>query len=77
MKADAARLGTIKVEGLNRFPDVRAQFVPSVTLSENAFAKTLGAKPAVGFLRHLENNVVHPLNLSHFKALRKYQPRLS
>jgi hypothetical protein len=69
MKADAARLGAIKVEGLDCFLDVRAQFIPGITLSENALTETLGAIPTIGLPRHLKDNFVHTSNLCHFEAL--------
>lgn len=59
VKAHVARLGSVKVECLDGLFNVGAQFVPVVTLSEDAFSEALGAKATVRLLRYLEDNFVH------------------
>lgn len=67
VKANTTRLGQVKVKSFNSFFDIGAQFVPSITLAEDAFAQAFGRKPAVGVLRYLEHQFVHLLEcrLSH------------
>ena len=53
----------VKIERLDSLFDVGPQLVPGVALGEDAFGQALGAKTAVRFLRYLEYDFVHNLNL--------------
>ena len=76
MKPDAARLGPVEVERLNRFLDVGSEFVPRVALREDAFGQVLRAIAAVGLLRHLENDFsTDTFNLVHLIVLGMRNPR--
>ena len=61
MEPDALRDGAVKMEGANGLPDVGAQRVPSITLSEDVFGKAFGAKSTVLFLNHFKDEFFHPL----------------
>jgi hypothetical protein len=63
MQADACGLRTVKIERLDGLPDVGPQFTPRVTLGKDALGQTLGTKTSVRFLRYLEHDFVHTLNL--------------
>ena len=59
MKTDGCRFGAIKKVTGHGFADVDAQFVPSVTLSEDVLGEAFRYIPAIRFLSHLKDDLIH------------------
>jgi hypothetical protein len=53
---------SIEEKRLDGFADVRAQFVPIVSLSKDILGETLGALTAVALLRHLKDDFIRRLH---------------
>ena len=63
MQADSCGLRTVEIERLDGLLDVGPQFVPRVALGKDALGQTLRTKATVRFLRYLEHDFAHTLNL--------------
>ena len=59
MQADVIGFSAIEVKSLNCFLNVGTQFVPSISLSEDAPGEALSAKAAVGLLGYIEDDLVY------------------
>jgi hypothetical protein len=55
MKANAGWRGPVEIERIDRRPDVSAEFIPRISLRENAFRQALGTVTAVRLLHHFEH----------------------
>gem|GEM_PF-6927821 len=56
MQPDSGRLRSIKKVPGYRLPNIVAQIVPSISLSENVMRKTFRDITSVTLLRHVEDN---------------------
>jgi hypothetical protein len=59
MKANAGGRTPVKVERIHSFKDVSAEFVPRISLRENALRQAIGAVSTVPFLHDLTHEFAH------------------
>ena len=65
MKTNAGRRTLIEVERIHSFDDAPAEFVPRISLCEDAFRKALGAVATVSLLHDFEHQLVHTFHHSY------------
>src|SRR5215203_5294934 len=59
MKTNAGRRTPVEVECIHRFKDVAAEFIPRISLCEDAFPQGLGAIAAVRLLHDFKHQLIH------------------
>lgn len=73
MKTNHCRHGLpIKKKRRYRFLHILPQLVPVVGLRENAFGQALRDEASIGFLRHLEHDLIHEPSLFHEEKINKH-----
>lgn len=64
VKTNARRRNPVKVECIHGLNDVAAEFIPRISLCEDAFRQASGAVAAVCFLHNFKHQVIHTFHNS-------------